>query len=183
MTILLRSMYSISDRKEMFSFHRPGPLGFSVTPKLRVIIEWSVLYPGKISELVTLPYTPRLMRKKACRQDMSGLRLLHVYLVTSGFSSRQISPRSRLIWTFLISASAFGWEVLARPPYLSNSEFKISAHDNVVAIKFKHSVFDILKKTRVVFARSIEIDQRERQVGHSNIHDNKTGSWVYVLFI
>ena len=57
----------------------------------------------------------------------------------------------------------------------------------VMIIKIEHSVCDILKKkkkkTRVVFVRSIEIDQRERQVGHSNIHDNETASWVYVLFV
>ena len=41
-----RFTYSLSNKKEVFSFQKPGPLGFVLFVRCSVIREWSVLKPG-----------------------------------------------------------------------------------------------------------------------------------------
>ena len=123
----MRFIYSSSVRKEVLSFHRPGPLGFSVRPKRRLIIEWSVLYTVTVSELFTLPNRWRLKSQKSSRKDLVGLRLLHVNVFSNGFWSGQISPRSRLICTFFYIRERFcvqgpGNELFSREHVIQNRE-------------------------------------------------------------
>ena len=71
--VFIKLIYSLSDRKDVFNFQKPGPLGLVLFARWRVIKEWSVLYPGKISAFVQLP-----------NLDYSGLLLLQVNLLISG---------------------------------------------------------------------------------------------------
>ena len=49
--LLIKTTYSPWDKKRVFSFEKPGPLGFVLFVKCSVKREWSVLKPGKMSAL------------------------------------------------------------------------------------------------------------------------------------
>ena len=50
--------------KEVFNFHKPGPLGFVLFVKCNVMSEWSVLKPGKMSALEVVDIKLALIKKK-----------------------------------------------------------------------------------------------------------------------
>ena len=54
-----------SDRKDVFNFQNPGPLGFEFEAIAMVIIEWSVLNLGTISKVLILLIKLWLVRKKS----------------------------------------------------------------------------------------------------------------------
>ena len=92
--VFIKLIYSLSDRKDIFNFQKPGPLGLVLFARWSVIKEWSVLYPGKISAFVIAELRLLLVKKKSKRQCISGLLLLQVNLLISGLETRQMSIRS-----------------------------------------------------------------------------------------
>ena len=103
---LIRPTYSSSNRKEVFNFQKPGPLGFALFARWIDIKEWSVLYPGNtcMSALVRAVLKLELVKKKSKRQCMSGFLLLQVNILASGLKQRQMSMRSN---TFEMCLTSF----------------------------------------------------------------------------
>ena len=66
--VFIKLIYSLSDRKDVFNFQKPGPLGLVLFARWSVIKEWSVLYPGKISAFVIAELRLLLVKKKSKRQ-------------------------------------------------------------------------------------------------------------------
>ena len=69
---LITFTYSLSDKNEVFSFQKPGPLGLLLFARWSVMREWSVLYPAKISAFVTAGLKLALVKKKSKRQCISA---------------------------------------------------------------------------------------------------------------
>ena len=115
---LIRFTYSLSNKKEVLSFQKPGPLWFVLFVRCSVIREWSVLKPGKMSAFVIVVLRLELVKKKSRRQCISGFLLLQVNLLASGFRICQISTRSNKLTVYKTSLSEFLW-VVGFPPILS----------------------------------------------------------------
>ena len=75
---LITFTYSLSDKNEVFSFQKPGPLGLLLFARWSVMREWSVLYLAKISAFMTAGFKLVLVKKKAMRHCISGFFLLQV---------------------------------------------------------------------------------------------------------
>ena len=55
----------MSDRNDVFNFQKPGPLGLAFVVISMVTIEWSVLYPGTMSTVLTLFIRLWLIKRKS----------------------------------------------------------------------------------------------------------------------
>ena len=60
----IRPMYSALDRSDVLSFQNPGPRGLECKVIFNVIMEWSVLKPGRITAVLILPKKLWLTKKK-----------------------------------------------------------------------------------------------------------------------
>ena len=127
-TDLIRFTYSISVRKDVFNFTKPGPLWFAWSDRSRVITEWSVLYPGQISASVILPNILWLTKKKSSPHWTIGRRCLQVYLLSSGLKILQTSTRSKFSFISRIVLRLFWW-------VLVHYKVEITAYDNVFAFE------------------------------------------------
>ena len=107
---LIKSPYSSStctcNRNEVLSFQKPRPLGLLLQTGIskidcKIIREWSVLSPSKISAFVISGVKLALIRKKSRRQNISGffLNLLASVLKTHHTSIR--SSKFSMFWTSL----------------------------------------------------------------------------------
>ena len=92
---LIKPIYSSPDKREVFNFQTPGPLGFVLFVKCNVMSEWSVLKPGKMSALEVVDIKLALIKKKSRRHCISGFHLLQVKRFVSAFRKRQMSVRSK----------------------------------------------------------------------------------------
>ena len=115
---LIESIYSSSANNEAFSFQKPGPLGFELFIRVRVMREWSDLKPVKISALVTAGIKLELIKKKSKRHFISGQLLLQVKCLASGLSMRHMSTKSKESIMYLAFSKDFSF-VTGLPPCLS----------------------------------------------------------------
>ena len=72
MVLLISSTNSWSYSNEVFSFQKPGPLGFVCKSIAIVTREWSVLQPGKISLSEMSVHKLELIKKKSSRHCKLG---------------------------------------------------------------------------------------------------------------
>ena len=106
---LIKIIYSPSDKREVFNFQKPGPLGFMLFVKCNVMSECFTLKPGTMSALevvcsrlleyakirTVLQSKLALIKKTSRRHGISGFRHLQVKLFVSAFRKRQMSVRSK----------------------------------------------------------------------------------------
>ena len=111
----------------------------------KVIIEWSVLYPGMISASIVLHKVLWFTRKKSSLQCTTGFLCRHVNPETSGFNTLQASTKSRLSQKLLIISSDFFMSSTHAAFFiLINIEYqvKVTTYDYVFAVEIEQVVED-----------------------------------------
>ena len=91
------------------SLRRPLQLVFNITET--TTIEWSVLYPGKISVFVTNVVIPWLNKNKSCLKCSSGFLCLHVNLRSSECIPLHIFVKSKFEQISFILRTDLAWFV------------------------------------------------------------------------